>query len=99
MLKNALNIAGIAAQAAANIKANASINISAKKLGTNGAMNFITIAAPKQPINTWPSAPIFQNFILKAGVIAAAIINSNDAFHKVENAVFMLKKVPSTTNI
>ena len=71
-----LKSAGITDQIAAKIIPNNNIRVkTAKLLFIVGAINFITINDPNAPINIWPSPPIFQNFILNAGVTERVIIN------------------------
>ena len=51
-------------------------------------------AVAQAPISTWPSAPRFQNFILKAGVTASEMQSSSAVFCMVIQTLRVEPKLP-----
>ena len=90
-------MAGITAQIIAKITASKNSIISAKTRGTCGAIKYKPMTAPKAPIKHWPSAPMFQYFILKTGVNATATSNIIAVFHNKVMKIRGVENVPLYT--
>ena len=74
VFENALNRAGMAAQKAPPmIPPSAMARISRKPLVSAGRIR-VTPVAKTAPMMIWPSAPMFQNFMLNAMEMASEVI-------------------------
>ena len=76
VFQRALKTAGITAHTApASIEVTA-MTISMSQFGRRSPMNIIHAAEARPPMRAWPSAPMFQNRILNAGVTASEMQRS-----------------------
>ena len=65
------------------------------QLGTLSASRIMQEAVARQPIRVWPSAPMFQKRIRKAGVTAREMHSRIATFWKVIQVLRAVPKAPS----
>ena len=67
---------------------------SSSPLGILSPRVIMQVAAARQPMSTWPSAPMFQKRILNAGVTAREIPSRMATFSQVVQLLRAVPKAP-----